>query len=135
MLEKLNAVRNRFDEINRQLQEPAVVCVNKKYADLMKEYKKLTPLMETYDEYRAAQSAGEQALELLEEGGLDPEFKALARRELTTGKREDANLGRTLESFALPKDENDDRSVIVEIRGGAGGEGSGIVCAQPAPHV
>ena len=122
MLEKLDAVRNRFDEINRQLQEPAVVCDSKKYADLMKEYKKLTPLMETYDEYCAAQSAGKQALELLEEGGLDPEFKALAQQELTQAREKTQTLEERLKVLLLPKDENDDRSVIVEIRGGAGGE-------------
>ena len=101
MLEKLDAVRNRFDEISRQLQEPAVVCDSKKYADLMKEYKKLTPLMETYDEYRAAQSAGEQALELLEEGGLDPEFKALAQQELTQAREKTQTLEERLKRHCL----------------------------------
>ena len=122
MLEKLDAVRNRYDEINRQLQEPAVVSNGTKYAELMKEYKRLTPLVQTYEEYRAAQDACAQARELLEEGGLDPDLKELAQQELAETREKADRLAGQLKVLLLPRDENDERSVIMEIRGGAGGE-------------
>ena len=122
MLERLQAVRNRYDEISRSLQDPAVVSDNEKYRALMKEYKQLTPLAEAYDAYRASLAAREEARQLLEEGGLDPELKELAQAELEDNKEKCAQLEQELKILLLPKDENDERSVIVEIRGGAGGE-------------
>lgn len=122
MLERLQAVRDRYDEISRSLQDPAVVGDNAKYRALMKEYKQLTPLADTYDAYRQAQAALEEARQLLEEGGQDAELKELAQAEWDDNKEKCSVLEQELKLLLLPKDENDERSVIVEIRGGAGGE-------------
>lgn len=121
MIEQLQAVRARYDEINCLLQDPTVIQDNARYAKLMKEYKNLTPIAQTYDAYRASCDAMQQAKELLEEGG-DEELKALAQDELKENKARAEALEEELKILLLPKDENDERSVIMEIRGGAGGE-------------
>ena len=122
MIGKLQAVRNRYDEINNQLQDPTVISDNEKYRTLMKDYKNLTPIVQAYDAYTAAKNAFEEAKALLEEGGLDAEFKELAQAEYEENKDKMEKLNEKIKILLLPKDENDDRSVIVEIRGGAGGE-------------
>ena len=121
MIEQLQAVRARYDEINCLLQDPTVIQDNARYAKLMKEYKNLTPIAQTYDAYRASCDAMQQAKEILEEGG-DEELKALAQDELKENKARAEALEEELKVLLLPKDENDERSVIMEIRGGAGGE-------------
>ena len=88
----------------------------------MKEYKSLTPLAEACDAYTAALRAFDGAKELLEEGGLEPELKELAQQEYGETKQRLAQLEEEIKLLLLPKDENDDKNVIVEIRGGAGGE-------------
>ena len=122
MITQLRAVRNRYDEINNQLQDPTVINNNELYRSLMKDYKNLTPIVEAYDAYDAAKGAFDEAKEMLDEGGLDAEFKELAQAEYEENKEKMAFLEERLKILLLPKDENDDRSVIVEIRGGAGGE-------------
>ena len=119
---QLQAVRSRYEEVGRQLQDPAAVADQARYRKLMKEYKDLTPLAETYDAYAAAGAALREAQDLLEEGGLDPELRELAQAQWNENKEQVKALEEQLKLLLLPKDENDDRSVIVEIRGGAGGE-------------
>ena len=122
MIDKLQAVRNRYDEISNQLQDPTVINNNELYRQLMKDYKTLTPIAEAYDKYMAAKTAFEDAKAILDEGGHDAEFKELAQMEYDENKDKVQALTEELKILLLPKDENDERSVIVEIRGGAGGE-------------
>ncbi|MEG1639451.1 MAG: peptide chain release factor 1 [Ruthenibacterium sp.] len=122
MIEKLQAVRNRYDEISNQLQDAAVITNNELYRSLMRDYKNLTPLAEAYDSYRAAETAFADAKELLAENGLDAELKELAQNEYDENKEKMETLNEEIKILLLPKDANDDRNVIVEIRGGAGGE-------------
>ncbi|MEG1549215.1 MAG: peptide chain release factor 1 [Ruthenibacterium sp.] len=122
MIEKLQAVRNRYDEISNQLQDAAVITNNELYRSLMRDYKNLTPLAEAYDSYRAAETAFADAKELLAENGLDAELKELAQNEYDENKEKMETLNEEIKILLLPKDANDDRNVIVEIRGDAGGE-------------
>lgn len=122
MFAKLETVRNRYDEINRRLQDPTVVSNPEQYRDLMKDYKFLTPIVETYTAYRNASDAYEEAKTLLDEAGLDSELRDLARMELEENKEKIEQLTQELNILLLPKDENDERSIIMEIRGGTGGE-------------
>ncbi len=122
MTEKLRAVRARYDELGQLLQQPGIAADPAQYARLMKEYKSLTPLAEACDAYTAALRAFDGAKELLEEGGLEPELKELAQQEYGETKQRLAQLEEEIKLLLLPKDENDDKNVIVEIRGGAGGE-------------
>ena len=122
MFEKLSAVEDRYAEIGEKLTDPSVISDNALYRTLMKEYKTLTPLVETYRDYRKAAADREEARSLLEEGGLDRDFKEMVEEELhDAGEREQA-AAEALKILLLPKDPNDERNVIMEIRGGAGGE-------------
>ena len=119
---QLQSVRSRYEEIARQLQEPAVAADGARYRSLMKEYKELTPLAQAYDAYEAACRAGDEARALLEEGGLDEELKQLARAQLEESTSRAQALEGRLKVLLLPRDARDERSVIVEIRAGAGGD-------------
>ena len=122
MFDKLGATESRFEEINLRLMDPTVVSDPKKYAELMKEYKNLTPLVEKYRQYKQAKNDLEEAEMLLDEGGLDKDFKELITEQLVENKKLVEEYSEELKILLLPKDPNDDKDVIVEIRGGAGGE-------------
>lgn len=122
MLEKLKAVELRYNEIGEELMKPEIVSDNAQYKKLMQEHKHLTPLVEKYREYAAAAEAAEEAKELLEAGGLDKDFKELVEEELLSARETMEQTTEELKVLLLPRDPNDDRNVIIEIRGGAGGE-------------
>ncbi len=126
MFDKLAFVEKRFEEINGLLSTPDVVSDNELFKKLMKEHKELSPVVEKFREYTAAKNAEEEAKMLLDEGGLDKDFKELVEEEYLTAKEDIARIGEELKILLLPKDPNDDRNVIVEIRGGAGGEESAL---------
>lgn len=122
MFDKLVEVKARYDAINEKLMDPAVVSDQEQYKNLMKEYKNLTPLVEKFGEYTTAKSAFEEAKQMLDEGGLDKDFKEIVEEQYTDSKQLMEQLAEELKILLLPRDENDDKNVIVEIRGGAGGE-------------
>jgi len=122
MLDKLTEVRHLYEEIGHQLSDPTVISDNVRYRNLMKEYKKLTPLVEKYNEYERAQGAFEEAKALLEEGGLEPDFRTMVQAEYDDNKQRCEQAAEELRILMLPRDENDDKNIIMEIRGGTGGE-------------
>ena len=122
MFDKLKAVESRFEEINARLLEPDVVSDNAVYRSLMKEYRNLEPIVEKFREYQRLDTSFQEACELLEQGGLDPDFKQVVEEEYRETKQGLERCSEELKILLLPKDPNDDKSVIVEIRGGAGGE-------------
>ncbi|MCI9457447.1 MAG: peptide chain release factor 1 [Oscillospiraceae bacterium] len=122
MLDKLKDVENRYQEISLKLTDPSVIADNEQYRSLMREYKNLTPIVEKYQEYRRASDAHAEAKELLAEGGLDKELHEMAQEQLLTSREEEERCAEELKILLLPRDPNDDKNVIVEIRGGAGGE-------------
>ena len=122
MFENLREAEKHYEEINEQLMTPEVINDTEKYKNLMKEHKNLTPIIEKFREYTSAVSNLEGAKEMLDEGGLDPEMKEMAEEEIKTAKADIERFTEELKILLLPKDENDDRNVIVEIRAGTGGE-------------
>ncbi|MBQ5765088.1 MAG: peptide chain release factor 1 [Clostridia bacterium] len=122
MLDKLKAVEARYNEIGEELMKPEVVSDNNTYKKLMQEHKHLTPIVEKYREYVAAENAATEAKEMLDAGGLDKDFKELVEEELLESKEKMEQASEELKVLLLPRDPNDDRNVIIEIRGGAGGE-------------
>ena len=122
MFDKLEAVVNRYEQIGEELTHPEVVSNNELFKKLMKEHSELTPIVEKYKEYTAAKASEAEALEILAESGSDKELKELAEEELKSAKENIEIFAEELKILLLPKDPNDDKSVIVEIRGGAGGE-------------
>ncbi|MBE6865460.1 MAG: peptide chain release factor 1 [Ruminococcaceae bacterium] len=122
MFDKLVEVKRRYEEINQLLMDPSVINDNTRYRNLMKEYKNLTPLIEKFDQYTQAKENFEEAKMMLEEGGLEPDFKEMVQMQYDESKEQIEEYSQELKILLLPKDENDDRNVIIEIRGGAGGE-------------
>jgi len=126
MFDKLKAVEARYEEIGELLMNPDIVSDNEQFKKLMKEHKDLTPIVEKFREYTTAKNNEAEARELLDAGGLDKDFKELAEEELESAKKAQEEIAEELKILLLPKDPNDDRNVIVEIRGGAGGEESAL---------
>lgn len=122
MFEKLKLTEQKYNEISDKLTDMEVISDNKLYTSLMKEYKNLTPIVDKYREYCTCQKAMMDAKELLDEGGLDREMKELAQAEFDESRERLDTLSEELKILLLPKDPNDDKNVIIEIRGGAGGE-------------
>lgn len=122
MFEKLELMEQKYEEISLKLSEPDVISNNKLYAQLMREYKNMTPIIEKYREYKKAQTSFDDAKEMLDEGVSDKELKELAQAEYEENKSAMESITQELKILLLPKDPNDDKNVIIEIRGGAGGE-------------
>ncbi|MBR7142563.1 MAG: peptide chain release factor 1 [Clostridia bacterium] len=118
MLDKLAAVEERYEQISLQLSDGAVVSDQARYKALMKEYKQLSPVVEAFRQLKAAKEQEESAESLLS----DPEFKELAQEEFLQAKRLIAELTEQIKILLLPRDPNDERNVVMEIRGGTGGE-------------
>ncbi len=121
MLGKLRSAEERYEQILNDLASPEVVSDQNKFRDLMREQKKLTPIIEKFREYTACQTAVEEAQEMLAEK-LDADMRELVEEEYKENKEKIPALEEELKVLLLPRDPNDDKNVIVEIRGGAGGE-------------
>ncbi|MCY1714181.1 peptide chain release factor 1 [Caproiciproducens galactitolivorans] len=122
MFENLEVFEKRYEELSQKLYDPSVLADQAMYTDLMKEFKNITPIVEKYREYLKAVQTVEDSRELLNEGGLDRELKDMAEEDLQTAKADIERFSEELKILLLPRDPNDERNVIVEIRGGAGGE-------------
>ena len=128
MLEKLKEAELRYLDMEKSLSDPSVFSDPERYATLMKEYKALTPVIETYRAYAKAEQANEEARLLLEEP-LDSDMKELASAELKETKAQMEDLLEQLRILLLPRDPNDEKNVMVEIRSGAGGEEAALFAA------
>ena len=129
MLDKLPEIEKRYEEVGVLLTDPQVIADNARYRELMREHKTLTPLVEAYRDYRRAQDANEDARGVLAEAGDDRELREMAQQELDESAAQMEALTQRIKLLLLPRDEDDDRSVIVEIRGGAGGEEAALFAA------
>ena len=127
MFEKIEIFDKRYSELNRKLYEPSVAADPEAYRKIMKEIKSIEEIVLTYRDYKTALQTEQESLEILEGG--DSELRELAQMELDDAKEKIDELSEQLKILLLPKDPNDDRNVIVEIRGGAGGEESALFSA------
>ena len=126
MLDKLKELALRYEDLEAQLSDPAVYGDAARLRQINRERKELGPVVETYLAYLQAEQDRAEAEELLH----DPDFHELAQEELTSAKLELERLREKLRLLLLPRDPNDDRNVIVEIRGGVGGEESALFAAS-----
>ena len=129
MFDKLEDLLIRFEEIMGELQEPDVVNDQSRFRKLMKEQNDLTPIVEAYKEYKSCKQNIEDSLAMLEEES-DEELKELAKEELNDSKKRVEELEQELKILLLPKDPNDDKNVMVEIRAGAGGDEAALFAAE-----
>ncbi len=122
MIDKLEQVELRFEKVNELICEPDVVSDQNQYKELMRELKNLTPVVECFRAYKEADKTEKEALELLSDASQDKDFKELLEEEYKESKQKKEELYAELKTLLLPKDPNDYRNVIIEIRGGAGGD-------------
>lgn len=122
MYDKLKLVEQHFDDVSNKLMDPDVISDQEQYKKLMREHKQLSPIVDKFHEYEKTKESLDEAYQMLSEGGLDKDFKELVEEEYETAKADLERITDELKVLLLPKDPNDDRNVIVEIRGGAGGE-------------
>ncbi len=128
MFEKIEIFDKRYRELNQRLYEPGVAADPDKYQKTMKEIKSIEEIVLTYREYKKALQTESESLEILGDAS-DPELRELARAELDEAREQLEKLEEQLNILLLPKDPNDERNVIVEIRGGTGGEESALFSA------
>lgn len=131
MFDKLESLVERLDTVLQQLNDPDVAGDPNRFRDLMKEQSDLAPIVEKYKEYVQEKQNIEESLELLEEES-DEEMKELAKEELSESKANVERLEEELKILLIPKDPNDDKNIIVEIRAGAGGDEAALFAADVA---
>ena len=129
MFDKLEDLLIRYSEIQAELSDPSVVNDVNRFRKLMKEQNDLSEIVTAYTEYKDAKAAIEDSLAILEEE-TDEEMRELAKEELNSCKQRVEELEEHLKILLLPKDPNDDKNVIVEIRGGAGGDEAALFAAE-----
>ena len=129
MFENLEDVKHRYEEIVENLTIPEVVSDIAKYRKLIREQGELEPVYRAYLAFRRAEASETDALTLLSRE-KDPELLELAKEELSEAKAQQAALTQELRLLLLPKDENDERNIVMEIRGGAGGEEAALFAAS-----
>jgi len=122
-------IEKRFEELNKEIQDPNIISNMKKYKELMKEYSSIETTVNTYREYKQVIATINDLNELIAEEE-DEEFKELAKVELEEAKLEKKRLDEKLKILLIPKDENDEKNVIMEIRGAAGGDEANLFAAD-----
>ena len=129
MFDKLDDILIRLEEILRQLAEPDVANDSAKFQRLMKEQAELQPIADTYRKYKDSKQTIEDSLSLLEEEN-DEEMREMLKEELSDARKQVEELEREIKILLLPKDPNDSKNVIVEIRAGAGGDEAALFAAE-----
>ena len=129
MFDKLEDLLLRFEDIMNELNDPYVVNDQTRFRKLMKEHNDMQPMVEAYQQYKKAQETVEESLLMLEEEN-DEEMREMLKEELSAARTQIEELSRTLKILLLPKDPNDDKNVIVEIRAGAGGDEAALFAAE-----
>ena len=129
MFENLEDILIKYEDITMELSSPDVTSDQKRFRNLMKEQSNLLPLVEAYTAYKKANQDIEDSLMMLEEEN-DDEMREMLKEELSSAKKKVEELEETIKILLLPKDPNDDKNVIVEIRAGAGGDEAALFAAE-----
>lgn len=129
MFDRIEDILRKYEDITMELNEPSVIADQERFRKLMKEQKNLEPLVECYNEYKKCKETIEESLLMLDEES-DPDMKEMLKEELQTAKDRIPELENQLKILLLPKDPNDDKNVIVEIRAGVGGDEAALFAAD-----
>lgn len=121
MLDRLQEIETKYENLGESINDPDVIANQDEWRKLMKEYSDMTPIIEKYREYKTLSEEIEDELEMLKEK-LDDDFREMVKEELSENKQKLETVKNELTILLIPKDPNDDKNVIVEIRGGAGGD-------------
>lgn len=128
MFEKIEIFSKRYDELNQRLYDPSVAADPNEYSRVMKEVKSIEAIVLKYREYKEVLKAMDEAHEIIEDSSSDKDFREMAAAEIDECKEKLPGITEELKILLLPKDPNDSRNVIMEIRGGAGGEEAALFC-------
>lgn len=124
MFDRLADIEKKYIDLSDKINDPDIIADNENWRKLMKEHSDIAPIVEKYREYKETEASVNEAKEMLNDS--DEEMRALAKEELAEGTSRIEELKEELKILMLPKDPNDDKNVIVEIRGGAGGDEANI---------
>ncbi len=129
MFEKLAGIKQRYEELSKQVSDPSIIGSREKWTPLVKEHSSLTPIVETYDRYLKADADLKEAQGMLK-GESDPLMREFLQGEIDRNLQETAKIEEELKILLLPVDPDDDKDVIIEVRAGAGGDEAGLFGAQ-----
>ena len=121
MLDRLQEIESKYENLGESINDPDIIANQDEWRKMMKEYSDMTPIVEKYREYRTTSKEIEDALEMLNDK-LDDDFREMVKEELSENKDKLEKIKSELTILLIPKDPNDEKNVIVEIRGGAGGD-------------
>ena len=122
MFDKLSFIEKQHEELAQRISDPEVIADQELFRKLCKEHSDMTPIVEKYKEYKANQNTIDDALMMIDDPDTDKDFKDMLQEEIKEAKENIEQISEELKILLLPKDPNDDKNVIVEIRGGAGGD-------------
>jgi peptide chain release factor 1 len=129
MLDKLHLIEERYEELERQISDPAVIARQEEWRKLTREHARLAEVVAAYRQYRQVECDLREAKELLQEG-VDEEMSRFLKDEIAAGAAKRETLAGQLKTLLLPRDPNDDKNVIMEIRAGTGGEEAALFAAD-----
>ena len=129
MFDRLAEIEQKYMDLADQVNDPEIIANQSQWRKLMKEYSDMTPIVEAYREYEKVKAYIAEELELLEDK-LDDDFRELVKEELAENKERLEELQKEITILLIPKDPNDEKNVIVEIRGGAGGDEAALFAAD-----
>ena len=122
MFQKLEAVEKRFEELTQKISDPEVIARQNEWREYMKEHAELEPIVEKYREYKKVEKEYQEAKEMMDDASTDKELKDLAEMEMLEAKEKLPKIEEEIKILLIPKDKDDDKNVICEIRAGAGGD-------------
>lgn len=129
MFSKIEGIVDRFNDVASMINDQDVIADQEKWIKLMKEHSDLMPIVDKFNDYKAAQETIKESITMLEEES-DEEIRDMAKEELGSAKEQLAHIEAEIKILLLPKDPNDDKNVFVEIRGGAGGDEAALFAAE-----
>ena len=129
MFDRLKEIESKYEDLASKVNDPDIISNQSEWRRLMKEYSDMTPIVEKYREYLDTSDKIEEALTLLDDN-LDDDFKQLVKEELNESKTRIEEIKKEMTILLLPKDPNDEKNVIVEIRGGAGGDEAALFASD-----
>ncbi len=130
MFDKLSFLEDRFADLEKKISDPEIIADQQKWRVLCKEHSDITPIVEKYREYKGLSENIEEAAMMLSESGLDKEEKQMIEEEVAASKKRIEEVSEEIKVLLLPKDPNDEKNVIVEIRGGTGGDEAALFASD-----
>lgn len=129
MFDKLEFIEKQYQDLNKKISDPEIINNQVKFQEYIKEHTEIRPIVEKYREYKEIKEEIDEAKDILKESN-DKEFKELAKMELEENNEKIAVIEEDLKMLLLPKDPNDDKNVILEVRAGAGGDEAGLFASE-----